>query len=127
MPAMESVRLSIFNWGVKTMPLFCLQGRYTAESLHNIIDNKEDRTVAAAALCESAGGKLVGMFGVMGQDHHIMAICDMPSLPSYMSMYMKIMQSGAFEMLRTVNLYTGADVVAAAEMVGSTTYKAPNQ
>ena len=52
--------------------LFCLQGRYTAESLHNIIDNKEDRT-AAAALCESAGGKLVGMFGVMGQDHHIMA------------------------------------------------------
>ena len=84
-------------------------------------------TAAAAALCESAGGKLVGMFGVMGQDHHIMAICDMPSLPNYMSMYMKIMQSGAFEMLRTVNLYTGADVVAAAEMVDSTTYKAPNQ
>ena len=109
------------------MPLFCLQGRYTAESLYKIIDNKEDRTAAAAALCESAGGKLVGMFGVMGQDHHIMAICDMPSLPNYMSMYMKIMQSGAFEMLRTVNLYTGADVVAAAEMVGSTTYKAPNQ
>jgi hypothetical protein len=40
---------------------------------------------------------------------------------------MKIMQSGAFEMMRTVNLYTGADVVAAAEMVSSTTYKAPNQ
>ena len=109
------------------MPLFCLQGRYNAESLHNFIDNKEDRTTAAAALCEIAGGKLFGMFGVMGQDHHIMAIFDMPSLPNYMSMYMKIMQSGAFEMLRTVNLYTGADVVVAAEMVGSTTYKAPNQ
>jgi hypothetical protein len=42
-------------------------------------------------------------------------------------MYMKIMQSGAFEMIRTVNLYTGEDVVAAAEMVGSTNYKAPNR
>ena len=67
------------------MPLFCLQGRYTAESLHNIIDNKEDRTAAAAALCESAGSKLVAMFGVMGHDHHGMAICDMPSRPAYMS------------------------------------------
>jgi hypothetical protein len=67
------------------------------------------------------------MFGVMGQDHHVMAICDMPSLQAYMSAYMKIIQSGAFEMTRTVNLYTGADVAAAADMVGNTAYKAPNQ
>jgi len=109
------------------MPLFCLQGRYTDESLHKIIENKEDRTAAAEALCESAGGKLAGMYGVIGQDHHVMAICDMPSLQAYMSMYMKIMQSGAFAMMRTVPLYTGADVAAAAEMATDATYDAPNR
>ncbi|WP_435137251.1 GYD domain-containing protein [Pseudopelagicola sp. nBUS_19] len=108
------------------MPLYCLQGRYTKASLTTIIENKEDRTAAAAAACESVGGKLVCMYGASGQDYHIMAIADMPSLQSYMALYMKIMQSGAFETLKTINLYTGADVAAAAEMASGASYSPPN-
>jgi|TARA_B110000093_G_C12782341_1_gene331059 uncharacterized protein with GYD domain len=107
------------------MPLYCLQGRYTKAAMSTIIDNKEDRTTAAAAACESVGGKLLGMYGAQGQDYHIMAIADMPSLQSYMALYMKIMQSGAFESLKTVNLCTGADIAAAAAMVGDASYTPP--
>ncbi len=107
------------------MPLYCLQAKYTKESLNSIITNQEDRTAAAASACESVGGKLVGMYGASGQDYHIMAIADMPSLQSYMALYMKIMQSGAFESMKTINLYTGADVVAAAAMANDASYTPP--
>jgi uncharacterized protein with GYD domain len=45
------------------IPLYCLQGRYTKASMSTIINNKEDRTAAAAAACESVGGKLITMYG----------------------------------------------------------------
>ena len=106
------------------MSLYMLQGRYTKEAMNSIITNQEDRTAAAAA-CESVGGKLVGMYGAQGQDYHIMAIADMPSLQAYMALYMKIMQAGAFETMKTVNLYTGADVAAAAKMVTDASYTPP--
>jgi len=49
----------------------------------------------------------------------------MPSLQAYMALYMKIMQAGAFETMKTVNLYTGADVAAAAKMVTDASYTPP--
>ena len=104
------------------MSLYMLQGRYTKEAMNFIITNQEDRTAAA---CESVGGKLVGMYGVQGQDYHIMAIADMPSLQAYMALYMKIMQAGTFETMKTVNLYTGADVAAAAVMANDASYTPP--
>ena len=107
------------------MSLYMLQGRYTKEAMSSIIANQEDRTAAAAAACESVGGKLVGMYGVQGQDYHIMAIADMPSLQAYMALYMKIMQAGTFETMKTVNLYTGADVAAAAVMANDASYTPP--
>ena len=42
-----------------------------------------------------------------------------------MAVYMKLLQSNAFDMVRTVNLYTGADVVAAATMAEGASYKSP--
>ena len=109
----------------KTIPLYCLQGRYTAEAMSSIIDNQEDRTFAAKALCESLGGKLLAMYGAQGQDYHVMAITNMPSLQAYMALYMKLIKSGTFESMKTVNLYTGADVAAAASMVNDAKYTPP--
>lgn len=42
-----------------------------------------------------------------------------------MVLHIKLMQSGAFETMGTVNLYTGADVVAVAAIVGNTAYNSP--
>ena len=107
------------------MPKYCLQARYTKESIHAIIAEKTDRSGPAEKLAGSFGGKLLGFYGVSGQDHHIMVILDMPSQQAYMAVYMKLLQSNAFDMVRTVNLYTGADVVAAATMAEGASYKSP--
>ena len=107
------------------MPLYCIQGSYTRNSMLTIIKNKEDRTAAAATACESVGGKLICMYGASGQDYHIMAIAEMPSLQSYMTLYMKLMQSGAFDSLKTVNLHTVADIAAAATMASDASYTPP--
>lgn len=49
----------------------------------------------------------------------------MPSLQAYMSIFMKMLQSGAFEDLKTINFYTSEDVIAAATLLEKTEYNAP--
>ena len=107
------------------MPLYSLQGKYTKDSLKSIIENKQNREDAARTVTESAGGKLLGYYGVQGENYHFMAIVNMPSLQSYMSIFMKMIQSGSFEDLKTVSLYTSEDVIAAATLLDKTEYSAP--
>ena len=47
------------------MLTYCVQIKYTKDALMAIIDEQQDRQAPAAALCESVGGKLVGMWGAM--------------------------------------------------------------
>ena len=107
------------------MPLYCLQGKYTKDSLKAIIENKQNREDAVRTITESAGGKLLGFYGVQGENYHFMVIVNMPSLQSYMSIFMKVMLSGALEDLKTINLYTSEDVIAAATILDKTEYSAP--
>lgn len=107
------------------MPLYCLQGAYTKDSLKAIIENKQNREDAARTITESAGGNLLGFYGVQGESYHFMAVVNMPSLQAYMSIFMKMLQSGAFEDLKTINLYTSEDVIAAATLLEKTEYNAP--
>ena len=102
--------------------MYMVQLKYTKDALMAIIDQQQDRMAAAEALCESIGGKLHGMWGVIGQDHHMFAIVGAPSEVSYMSAYMKLMKSGAFENLKTVKLYSTAQVAEAASMVAGIPY-----
>jgi len=41
------------------------------------------------------------------------------------ALIIKIMQAGTFETMKTVNLYTGADVAAAAVMANNASYTPP--
>ena len=107
------------------MPLYCLQGKYTKNSLKSIIENKKNREDSARALSESVGGNLLGYYGVKGENYHFMAIVNIPSFQSYMSIIMKMIQSGAFEDLKSVNLYTSDDVFAAAILLDKTEYTTP--
>ena len=102
--------------------MYMVQLKYTKDALMAIIDQQQDRMAAAEALCESIGGKLHGMWGVIGQDHHMFAIVEAPSEVAYMSAYMKLMKSGAFESLKTVKLYSTAQVAEAASMVAGIPY-----
>ena len=105
------------------MLTYCIQFKYTKDALMAIIDQQQDRKAAAAALCESVGGNLVGMWGAMGQeDYHQFAVIEVPNDVAYMAAYMKLMKSGAFENLRTIKCYTTAQVAEAASNVAGIDY-----
>ena len=105
------------------MLTYCVQIKYTTEALMAIIDEKQDRQAAAIALSESVGGKLLGMWGAMGQpDYHMFAVVEVPSDVAYMSLYMKLMKSGAFESLKTIKCYSTAQVAEAASNVAGIDY-----
>lgn len=107
------------------MTIFCSYMRYTPEALGKIIKNKEDRTIVARKAIESAGGKYIGMWGMFGQKHHIMIVSEATDTKTYLSVIMKVMQGGSIEDIKTVTLYSGADVVAAATMAASDVSYAP--
>ena len=105
------------------MLIYCVQIKYTTEALTAIIDEQQDRQAAAIALSESVGGKLLGMWGAMGQeDYHQFAVIEVPNDVAYMAAYMKLMKSGAFESLRTIKCYTTAQVVEAASNAAGIDY-----
>ncbi len=98
------------------MPLFCTHMRYTDDALVAIIKKKEDRSVIAKRAIESAGGTFHGMYGMLGQSHHVMVIADMPSMQEHLAVVMKVMMGGSVADVKTITLYQGADVAAAAAL-----------
>ena len=70
-----------------------------------IIDQQQDRKAAAATLCESVGGKLVGMWGAMGQeDYRQFAVIEVPNDVAYMAAYMKLMKSVPFKVCKPLSV-----------------------
>ena len=47
---------------------------YTNKALESMIKNKEDRSVAVKKAVESAGGKFLGFYGLIGQEFEVMVI-----------------------------------------------------
>ena len=47
---------------------------YTNKALESMIKNKEDRSVAVKKAIESAGGKFLGFYGLIGQEFEVMVI-----------------------------------------------------
>jgi hypothetical protein len=66
------------------------------------------------------------MWGVIGQDHHMFAIDEAPSEVAYMSAYLRMMKSGTFESVKTVKLYSTAQLAEAASVVAGIEYKPAN-
>ena len=104
------------------MALFCVNMNYAPEALIQIAVNKEDRSIAARSAIESAGGKFHGMYGMLGQDYHIMVIAEMNEVSDLLAVLMRVIQGGAIADLKTITLYTGQDVVDCGEKAASVDY-----
>src|SRR5579862_43941 len=64
--------------GDERMPIYMLEGSYTAESWAAQLKNPQNRVESVGkALCESAGGKLIGAWYCFG-DHDLVVVADMP-------------------------------------------------
>jgi uncharacterized protein with GYD domain len=107
----------------RKMPLYMLQGSYTAESWAAQLKNPQNRVESVGkALCESAGGKLIGAWYCFG-DHDLVLVADLPDNESMTALSLAVTAGGAVKSLKTTVLMNGDQAVAAMRKANSVTYK----
>ena len=109
------------------MALYMLMGTYSPDAMKAIFDTGSDREAAAGQAVEAAGGKLLGFYGMFGQEHQVAAIVDMPGPAEYIAVVATAVLSGTIASWKTIPLYTSADVVKASTVAAQvrSAYKAP--
>ncbi len=94
------------------MPVYMFQGSYTPESWAAQLKNPQNRAeTVGRALCEAAGGKLVGAWYCFG-DHDLVLIADMPDNESMTAIALAVAAGGAVTSAKTTVLMSGAEAVA---------------
>ena len=107
------------------MPLYMYQAAYTSESWAAQLKNPENRMGnVVRAICESAGGKLVGAWYCFG-DYDIMVIADLPNNESMTAMALAEAAGGSIKTAKTTVLMSGEEAVAAMKKANTVTYKPP--
>ncbi|MES0827192.1 GYD domain-containing protein [Ruegeria sp. SCP11] len=101
------------------MALFMLMARFTPQALAAVVEGELNREEMARKAVESAGGKLVGFYGLLGQDYHIAFICDFPKMSDFLAIEMSANVLGSNEKLKSIPLYGWSEYKDALE-----TYKA---
>ncbi len=109
------------------MPHYMFQARYTSDAMKAMMANPHDREAPARALIEAAGGKLLCMYFMMGQED-IVAIVEAPDDETVGAVSMIIGASGAFSTGATTKLMTTAQAVTVMEkaQAGAATYAPPS-
>jgi len=98
------------------MALYMLQIKYTPEAMRNIAESSSNREDAARGAVEAHGGKLIGFYGMMGQDYHVSIIVEYDQLPNYIATVFTTVLGGALADFKTISLYTAEDAVNAAKV-----------
>jgi uncharacterized protein with GYD domain len=87
------------------MALFMWLARYTPQAVKTIVESGSNREEMARHTVESAGGKLLGFYGLIGQEHHIALICDVPKQSDFIGIVLRANLGGAIESFKTVPLF----------------------
>ena len=109
------------------MALYMLMGSYSKDAIQAIIEGGSDREAAARQAVEAAGGKLLGFYGMFGQEHNIAVIVDMPGPAEYIGLVATTILSGTISSWKSIPLYTAADLMKASEVASKVkaAYKPP--
>ena len=106
------------------MPLYLTRFSYTPETWARMIDNPEDRRVAAQAYIESVGGKLHGFWYAFGE-HDGYNLWEAPDNVSMAAVVLAIGGGGALSSVETTVLMTVEETMDAMGRAGSVGYKPP--
>ena len=109
------------------MALFMLMGKYSPEAMKSIIETGSDREAAARKVIEAAGGKLLGFYGMFGQEYNVAIIMDMPGTAEYIGAISPAIISGTLASWKTIPLFTAGDIVKASKVAkkAGAAYSAP--
>ena len=106
------------------MPLYLTRFSYTPETWARMIDNPEDRRVAAQSYIESVGGKLHGFWYAFGE-HDGYNLWEAPDNVSMAAVVLAIGSGGALSSVETTVLMSVDETIDALRMAGQVGYRAP--
>ncbi len=98
------------------MALYMLLGKYSTQAIRDIVSSGSNREAAARAAIETAGGKLLGFYGMFGQDYNVAIIAEAPSHAAYIGAVAPAIGSGVFDSYKTIPLYTADDVIQGSKI-----------
>ncbi len=95
------------------MALYMYQAAYTPESWAAQVKNPQNRVESVGrAVCEAAGGKLVGGWLCFGE-YDLVIVADVPNKEAMAAIAMAVGAGGAIKASKTTILMTGAEGVDA--------------
>ena len=106
------------------MPFYLTRFSYTPETWAKLIQNPEDRRVAAQQYIESVGGKLHGFWYAFG-DHDAYNLWEAPDNVSMAATAIAITAGGALSSLQTTPLLTVEETIAALQKASPIKYRPP--
>lgn len=111
------------------MALFMLMGNYSPEALKSILESGSDREEATRKAIEAAGGKLLGFYGMFGQEYGIAIIVDVPGNAEYIGGIAPAIMSGTLAAWKSIPLFTAGDVVKGSKIAKkvAASYKPPGK
>jgi uncharacterized protein with GYD domain len=90
------------------MPIYITRGRYSAESIRNMVANPEDRLPAVRNLVEAAGAKLLNFYVTLGH-YDFLLIAEAPSAKEASSFVLAAAASGSVTDVETTEAFTTAE------------------
>jgi uncharacterized protein with GYD domain len=106
------------------MPLYLTRFSYTPATWAKLIQQPEDRRVAAAQYIEAVGGTMHGFWYAFGQ-HDAYSVYDAPDNVSIAAMAIAISAGGALSSFETTVLLTVEETLDALQRAASISYRPP--
>lgn len=98
------------------MAKYMIQARYSPEAMNHILGTGSDREAAARTAVEAAGGKLLGFYGMMGQEHNVCILVEVAGHAELIGTLAPAITSGALSSWRTIPLFDQADISRGSEI-----------
>jgi uncharacterized protein with GYD domain len=107
------------------MPLYLGRFSYTPDAVKALLDNPQDRSVAAREVAESLGGKLLGFWYAFGAFDGVF-LMEAPDNASAAALPMVIGAGGAVSNVETTVLLDMEEAQDAMRKAGAATYRPPS-
>ena len=110
--------------------LFCITAEYTPQALNVMRENPNtNRREAVEQLLKAAGGKVIDMYGIIGNGPGAMVIFDVPDPQMAPAMCSVAVSSGSVQNAKLTRLFTVEEITSIRQKVRQIrgAYKPPGQ
>jgi uncharacterized protein with GYD domain len=110
------------------MPIYVTRGRYSAESIKNLVANPEDRQQAVSKLVEAAGAKLLNFYVTLGH-YDFLLITEAPSAKEASAFIVAAAAAGSVTDVETSEAFTSSEAKQIFTVAGKAAekYKLPGK